>query len=339
VDFSERSLAGRFGEAIAYLTMLKWGYIYWDRIAVLWERAAAHSRMTHPERVRRAQVIAKKISKGRPDLEPDFAFEKASGDVALMESKGSFVHPIKDTLTTKQDLKHALEQLQCWGTMISPTPAKSYAIGTYFRDQSDVTGDPSLIAYVDPPGESDKSALPVRLPEDWIRRGNYGAWLVGMGFAESGNSLRRGDAMELPERLLPTVVLGSRRFVVRVEGVTLKRKRSYLSPFMLPWVDLWFADDDMRFQLPRAVLRQFGVAGIRVTGIESDTLRLIEKAVRLPDSQALMLKGDTRGTFVSNEQLIPDAEGISGSVFPDGTLYAQIDPELLLDAETEAFQL
>ena len=39
-------------------------------------------------------------------------------------------------------------ELGAWSGMISPTPGKSFAIGTYFRDASDSTGDPSLIAFV-----------------------------------------------------------------------------------------------------------------------------------------------------------------------------------------------
>jgi len=38
---------------------------------------------------------------------------------------------------------------------------KSFAIGTYFRDSSDATGDPSLIVYVDPPASANGEQTPV----------------------------------------------------------------------------------------------------------------------------------------------------------------------------------
>ena len=119
-DFADSGLAGRCGEAVAYLTMVKkWGYLFWDRIATLWECAAAHSGMTHPEMVKWARVISSKLS-SRPDLEPDFAFENDTPEVALMEAKGSFVHPVHDNPTTKDDLRHGLKQLGAWSGMVAP---------------------------------------------------------------------------------------------------------------------------------------------------------------------------------------------------------------------------
>ena len=53
-DHAESGLAGRFGAAVAYLTMIRKHYVFWDRISVLWDRAAKKSRITHPERVKLA---------------------------------------------------------------------------------------------------------------------------------------------------------------------------------------------------------------------------------------------------------------------------------------------
>ena len=78
-DFAEGGLAGRFGEAVAYLTMVKWGYVYWDRIATLWERAVAKSGMTHPERVKRAKAIASKLGVARPDWNPISLLKRLPG--------------------------------------------------------------------------------------------------------------------------------------------------------------------------------------------------------------------------------------------------------------------
>ena len=121
--------------------------------------------------------------------------------------------------------------------MISPTPGKSFAIGTYFRDASDSTGDPSLIAFVDPPGEADGTAPAAEFPSDWIRRGNYGAWLIGMGFTESGNALRNGTEIRLPARQIPVVNLGGRSFGVTIEGLVVKRNRRIRGPYPMFWLD------------------------------------------------------------------------------------------------------
>jgi hypothetical protein len=336
-DFSGAGLAGRFGEAIAYLTMVQWGYVYWDRIAVLWERAATHSGMNHSERVRHAQVIAGKIAGGKPRLAPDFAFEKPNSDVALMEAKGSFVHPVNDNPTTKDDLRHALEQLAAWSGMITPTPAKSFAIGTYFRDESDATGDPSLITFVDPPGKRDAKVSPVELPSDWIRRGNYGAWIIGMGFPESGDALRRGSLIEREEQQVAIVTIAGREFAITFDGVVLKGNRRTRGPFPMPWIDPWFLVEEIIHQFPPGArfLRDIGVTGVRVSGIDRDTLKLIEEAVLNPKGSSLMRRDDQRDAIAQFE----GGDGFAGSILPDGTLYGQIDPEMLTDARLDSFRL
>jgi len=335
-DFAEAGLAGRFGEAVAYLTMVKWGYVYWDRIAVLWERAVAKSGMTHPEQIKNAKAIASKLAVARPDLEPDFAFEKADSDVALMEAKGSFVHPVNDNPSTKDDLRHALKQLNAWSGLVTPTPSKSFAIGTYFRDSSDSTGDPSLIAFVDPPATPSALPEPVELPRDWIRRGNYGAWLVGMGFTESGNALRRGIEVGLPGRQIPVVDVGGRSFAATIEGVVLKRNRRSRGPLPLLWLDPWYLFEELHFHpIPARFLRDIGVAAVRVIGAELSTLRQIEDAALNPASNSL-LRRDAQISDISQQAI---SDGFSGSIFPDGTLVGQIDPEVFMDARMEEFRL
>lgn len=330
-DFSETGLAGRFGEAIAYLAMVKWDYVYWDRIAVLWERAAAVSGMTHPERVRWAHVISERLDARRPHLEPDFAFEKANGEVALMEAKGSFVHPINDNPSTKADLRHGLKQLAAWTGMVAPAPSKSFAVGTYFRDVSDNAGDPSLIAFVDPPGSKTRSGPRVAFSPDWIRRGNYGAWLIGMGFANGGNALRSGRAVSLSDRLLRVVKIAGRDFALVAQGVRMKEIGKSLVP--MPWFDPWSFD---------------GIAAIQVLGIESDTLDLIEEAARNPTSHAL-LRRNANATLAQSESgdaprpsvgfARSSTPGFSGSIMPDGTLMGEIDPEMFARAGVESFRL
>ena len=285
-DFSEAGLAGRFGEAIAYLTMQKWGYVYFDRIATLWERAVAGSGVAHAERVKQAQIVSSKLGLPRPDLEPDFAFEKATGDVAMMESKGSFVHPVNDNPTTKNDLRHALEQISAWTGMITPTPAKSYAIGTYFRDISDVTGDPSLVTYVDPPGRRDDDIRPIEFRPDWIRRGNYGAWLVGMGFQKSGNTLRAGIELVQPEREIPIVRIGGNDIAIVIENVIFDQSMRQRGRFLNFWPLAWNSLYELT-QLPGDFLRELGITGFQVMGIDKNILRRIEQSVLNSASMSL----------------------------------------------------
>jgi hypothetical protein len=334
VDFSETGLGGRLGEAIAYLTMLKWGYIYWDRIAVLWERAAVHSGLKHPEMVANAHVPSSRIKAPRPSLEPDFAFERATGDVALMEAKGSFVDMQSDSPSIKGDLRNALSQLEAWSAMVEPTPKKSYAIGTYFRDESD-DNDPSLITYVDPPGHRLKDVSPVRFPDDWIRRGNYGAWIIGMGFPSAGEALRTARNIERTEHPLTVVEIGRSRFAVTFQGLVVKRERGPRVPNPELWLGVPLAHDwRTNPQVLATTLRGFGFVALRVLGIEINTLRLIEKSLSNPDLASLLRVRPTEFPAGSVSE-----SGFTGSVFPDGTLFGDLSVDVLATASEEPFLL
>jgi len=72
-----------------------------------------------------------------------------------------------------------------------------------------------------------------------------------------------------------------------------------------------------------------------VTGIDIGTLKLLEKNVVNSAGDSLMRR-DTQDFLLTEGKAV---EGFSGSVFPDGTLYGQIDPELLSDARMESFRL
>lgn len=337
-DFSDAGLAGRFGEAIAYLAMHSWGYKYFDRMSVLWERAASLSGMTHPEQVQQAQILASKLGIPRPDLEPDFAFEKASGDVALMESKGSFVHPTNDNPSTKNDLRHALDQLAAWSGMIAPTPAKSYAIGTYFRDKSDATGDPSLVTYVDPPGRRDAELRPVEFRRDLIRRGNYGAWLVGMGLSVSGNALRASVELQLPERRLPVVSIGGRGYALAIERVLVKPSRFPFGHFRPLWLrDKLFVVNSL-LHVPSRFWRDMGIDGFHVLGIDCNILHRAEQSLTNSTSMSLLETEDVdKGEALRTQA--PSGKDIAGSIFADGTYYGVIAPEVFYNARKESFRI
>ncbi len=338
-DFAEASLAGRFGEAVAYLTMLEFGYVFFDRIAVLWERAINGSGLTHAEQLQYAAIVAQTINCSRPDSEPDFAFEKSNGDVALMESKGSFVNPVADNPSTKDDLRKALKQLNAWMGMIAPTPAKSYAIGTYFRDQSDTNGDPSLIAYVDPPGEGNEAFRPQEFSEDWIRRGNYGAWLTGMGWTNAADALRHGRSAELREREVQVLRINGADFAVRFEQPVIDPDYFNRDYWMheIYYMERWWNSPHIGYQHYLQHLHHMGVRHVRVTGIERENLSLIEDSIRSPmrnssrDSSLMKCRIMERRT----SQLSSQREGFDGSIFPDGTMYGELSLEMLWDARIE----
>src|SRR6202035_4403219 len=102
------------------------------------------------------------------------------------------------------------------------------------------------------PASANGEQTPVEFPRDWIRRGNYGNWLIGMGFAESGNALRRGVEVGLPERPIPIVDIGRRRFAVTIEGLVLKKDYRGRGPLPMFWPDPWYFVDELRFYPPSA---------------------------------------------------------------------------------------
>ena len=133
-DFSGKGLAGRIGEALAYLTMVKlWGYVYWDRIASVWLRAARGLQIRHQDMVRVARYTGS-LTGNAATPQPDFVFEKADHTTSLMEAKGSFVTPGSSRPDVKNVLKHGLEQLDTWSSLIAPAPSSSIAIGSFLRE-------------------------------------------------------------------------------------------------------------------------------------------------------------------------------------------------------------
>jgi len=323
-DFAQSGLAGRVGEAVAYLAMVKrWGYVFWDRCATVWARAARRAQITHDERLRVTKYLRSKVASERPEKEPDFIFEKATRAVALTEAKGGFVHPNRDSSSVKADLRKAQAQLAAWSSVITPTPKKMYGIGTYLREEGDSNGDPSLIAYFDPSGQDDPSVPSVDLPRDLIRRCNYGAWLIGMGLVLSGRALRdlRGKVIEEVE--LPVFTIGGRRFAVTVIGW---KGPGIYGPH---WIEPWEWDHPGHYGWSR---RWAPV----VMGIDVNALHQIGTAIQNPDSSDLVdiELGNTEG-----EGLTPDQ--FRGSLMPDGTLVGTISRDEFRStlAAVEAFNL
>ncbi|MBK8482298.1 MAG: hypothetical protein IPL40_14220 [Proteobacteria bacterium] len=310
-DFSGKSLAGRISEALAYLTMTKmWGYAYWDRITSVWLRAARNANITHADMVRVARFTGSLTGQSF-DPQPDFVFEKPDKTVALMEAKGSFVAPRNDRPNAKGPLKHGLDQLAKWAPLITPSPAKCIAIGSLLREASDPCRDPSLILHVDPPAEGTPKIEPVEFRPDEIRRGNFAAWLIGMGFRNSGLALADRREIDTAEVELPVATLNGVDFALSIQGWRVDRHR--FEQFSWWPFDLWHVPLLHRFEF----LRDVGVTGVYALGLEVRTLRTICAALRNPSSEAMMdlptvdfgRQSDTRG-----------ADGFYGSVMRDGSL-------------------
>ena len=322
-DFASSGLAGRIGEAIAYLTMIEWGYVFWDRCATVWERAARNANITHSEQLRVAQYLSAQVASGRPQYEPDFIFEKNTGDVALMEAKGSFVIPAKDNPSTKADLRQALKQIAAWSSVIAPTPQKVYGIGTYLREEHDNNGDPSLIAYVDPPGQKEPDIRPSKLPPDLVRRCNYGAWLFGMGLVSAGRALRDGLEKNVETIDMPIIEVGGRSFVCSAAG--WKTEPGQGVPFSEPW--RWQSNKLQSW--PR-------YDGMFVIGIEQGVMHQITGALHQPkDSTLLHFDGQGLTDLRYKKRDSP------WSVMPDGSFLGIIDRDTFNTAfkSMETFKL
>jgi len=327
-DFSSTGLAGRIGEAFAYLTMVKlWGYIYWDRIASIWLRAARGLQIHHQDMVQVARYTGS-LTGNAPTPQPDFVFEKADRTISLMEAKGSFVTPGNSRPNVKNVLKHGLEQLDTWSSLIAPAPSSSIAIGSFLREASDPCSDPSLILHVDPPPAEQSDIAPVDVPRDAIRRGNYGAWLAAMGFRQSGSALADRRELDTAAIELPVVALNGREFALSIQGWRIDQRRFAAFP--------WWPFEMMHFPWRHRFefLREVGITGVYATGLEISTLRAASAALADPASAALMDLQPTTDFGISQGQ---QPDGFYGSVMPDGSLLGVVssryfDRELRLEA-------
>ncbi|MGC8494643.1 MAG: hypothetical protein ACP5SH_23210 [Syntrophobacteraceae bacterium] len=340
-DFASAALAGRVGEAIAYLTMIKWGYVFWDRCQTVWGRAAVNANIIHPESLRSTQFLPSRVAPGRPQNEPDFIFEKGDGSVALMEAKGSFVNPIEDKPSTKEDLRQALKQLAAWSTVITPTPEKSYGIGTYLREENDSGSDPSLIAYVDPPGQDDPNAGAIELPPDLIRRLNYAAWLAGMGLVSASQAL--GGMKERAAHYvdLPILEVGGRSFAFVNAGWSVPEKHLPKPESWMRWAyalhfwDLGLHPSQPDWRIWRHIQHSLDWVPL-IIGIERTVLKLIESALRYPTRPVLKeFSGFELGRTQSGEG------SNKWSLMPDGTFIGLLDSRTFEEGfkGMETFQL
>lgn len=337
-DFSEAGKAGRFAEATAYLLMHSWGYCYFDRIASLCDRVSSKQKMPQKDYIRITSLLRKALGTKTPGLQPDFMFQKKTlTDIALAESKGSFVNPSLDNPTVKSDLKYGLKQLQTWSKFLKPTVNKTFAIGTYFRDEGD-KGDPSFIAYVDPPGADDPNVPSFEIPDDWIRRGNYGNWLMGMGRVDAGNAIRSGEVTELQPTSFLKVKFGGREIAIVPFGIGLADDRRTPSGICCLLSDLIGEFDSLSFPVEEIPILARHLAGLRTgirlmaMGIETTTLQLLEKIVSRSDVRI--------DQFPSIETFDEDgADGVYGSLLSDGSFFGAVNMAALNNAGIEEFRI
>lgn len=117
----------------------------------------------------------------------DFLFEDAAGDRTVLESKASVSLPDNFPSKVKGVLKKALsEQVEPWVQALTPGVSKGYVVYSCLREAGATT--PSAITFVDPPKQYDDH--PIDLPETWVKRQNYAAWLTAMGLGQSAEKLR-----------------------------------------------------------------------------------------------------------------------------------------------------
>ncbi len=295
-DAARTALSGRIGEAVLYLFMKDRGYRYWDHIPGLVERAFNKNAVPHAEKVRFTNIVKSSFPDGaNAGKRPDFAFEKRDGESALAEAKGGLISNGSAPSTVKGDLSQGLQQLEAWAKRLRPRPKKSFVVGTYLREVDDTHADPSLIAFVDPDSTADSDDMTAEYPKDWIRRGNYGAWLIGMGFSVAGESLRNGEEVRTHPHTLPIVALAGRRYAFTSDSCCMPWPWLIDGPFFHRHI---FGPDELHMP---------------IFGIEVDALRAIEKSVN-NSSQSLLFDVEEQ---VSASEL-PD--WFSGSVFPDGSM-------------------
>ncbi len=313
-------MAGRVGEALAYLTMTKmWGYVYWDRIASVWMRAAHKATIQHKEMVRIAKMVGN-LNGQSFSLQPDFVFETSDNRVALMEAKGSFVTPGNIRPNAKGPLKHGLDQTAIWAPLIKPTASKCIAINSLLREESDSCGDPSVILHVDPPPERNSDIEPVEIHPESIRRGNYGAWLMGMGFRRSGFALAYHREFRNYHVELPVVTIQGQEFALSIQGLRLDANWFGHLP-MLPF-DFW----PLQRKYSSSFLREVGVTGVYALGLEVRTLRTVCASLVNPDSESIM---DLPAINIDMWNDGRTTSGFYGSIFPDGSLMGIVSRGIL----------
>lgn len=204
-DFTRTSLSGRLAQGLSILFAQQNDYCFVGHLASD-PAVKAH--------------LASGTSKTKQVA--DFLFEGTAKDRMILESKGSFVQADNHPSKIKSVLKNALEdQVDYWMGKVTPSATKGFAVYSCLREAGNPT--PSALIFVDPPLK--RVSEPIELPEAWVRRHNYAAWLRVMGLDQTAKALRE-DAREGHGSVeLPVITIGGRRFAMSHFFPQVKRGR------------------------------------------------------------------------------------------------------------------
>ena len=289
-DFSASSLAGRIAQGMALLFLEENGYAYIGRFESEWKQRAVSQKKAWPKNKQKA---------------PDFIAENVKKEWVLAESKGSFCSPDSKP-DIKGVLKDGLAQLDGWDKLITPQPAKSFAIGTFLRESGDIsTNEKSAIVFVDPEPEAPRD--PVEFPADAVRRANYASWLSLMGFDDTAGRLRTRTG-ETRRHTVPVLTLAGNKYAVSVVSVAPR----------LPDVlgrEFWDQFLDWPFGWSRS-----GIA-VELVGIDLNILRILSSALSPSKASDLM---QLEPVAHRDDTLDGGGGTFYGSIFSDGSLLGEL---------------
>ena len=323
-DFSATGLAGRLAQGLAFLFMERRGYPYGERLDSLLNRML-RARGHRVDWGLRRQILNSPLH-AQPAQSPDFIFQRnnPAQEVALAESKGSFVSPgVQPPIKTV--LSEGLDQLNGWNRFLVPVPQKNFVVGSFLREEGDVYHEPSMLAFVDPEGE-EQAGRERSYPDDAIRRANYAAWLRQMSFPQSATALAFArPRQDSGEYLLPTIQLrsgdGTRRFAFRIWAALTD-----FGPVFPPGAEVELAK---RWE-PWVPFPLLGKAAVfLVSAMETTVLNRVSQAVREPSSFALQDLPSIADVSV------PSEGPLTGSAFADGTFIGAVSAEWLAEQKLE----
>jgi hypothetical protein len=323
-DFSSTGLAGRLAQGLAFLFMESRGYAYGERLDSLLNRIL-RARGHRVDWGLRREVLNSPL-RAQPSRSPDFIFQRnnPAQEVAIAESKGSFVNPGAQP-PIKTVLSEGLDQLNGWNRFLVPMPQKSFVVGSFLREEGDVHHEPSMLAFVDPQGDQQMRGER-SYPDDAIRRANYAAWLRQMSFPQSATALALArPSQETSEYILPVIQLpsgeGTRRFAFRIWASLTDFAPSVPATLDLDLVKGW------NHWVPFPFLGDPAV--FLISALETTVLDRVSQAVREPSRVAL-------SDLPSITDVSVPADGpLAGSVFADGTFIGAVSAGWLAEQKLE----
>lgn len=306
-DFSQTGLTGRVAQGFALLQMEAAGYGFVARFDTFRKKCG----VAVPKVPSRKKGPSKK-PKLKPIRSPDFVVEKSSGDRALVESKGSFLHSGK-LGDIRGSLSDALKQLAPWGSQFNPAITKKFAIGTFLREPDVADTETSLLALVDPEGGQEEDAAPV--PPGLVRKLNYAGWLNFMGYRTPARLLSSVHSPGRARETFQVADFGDSRYAyMPIALVPGQQPDDLLRAFPIP--PRWQGDYTM------ASLRDTRAEMVVVLALDIEVLERVARASRSRDWSLLEHEspGPEDTAFRSNR------DGEDGSRFIDGSFIGLVRP-------------